>query len=198
MKEAGPVGIGHVPVGPAGEEQRIPGPARVPVDGVGGEDLPVIAAVDPASGGELRLVVDRQPLGDPTRLVLFGKEPRGASEDILQRAPHATHPVEVEGVRDFMLAHEPQPVIVRRKRGIGGGGRQEERDPGRGKDAGQSIGAVEVIAHRDVDGAAGRMELPRQEAVGPFRFARLTQRDAPVDGSEVNTEVRSVEGAPSA
>src|SRR5205807_793211 len=67
-----------------------------------GEHLRVEAAPDPAAVGESRLVIRRESLDRPARLILVGKQAGSPAEHLLQRAPDPLRAVEVKDMRELV------------------------------------------------------------------------------------------------
>src|SRR2546427_12044187 len=79
--------------------------------------------------------------------------------------------------------------VVLEQPGIGRGRRGQDRDATGGKHRSESVGAIDVVAQREVHRAAWRTQLGGEQRVRPLRLARLGERDAAVRGTEVDAEV---------
>src|SRR2546426_707696 len=75
---------------------------------------------------------------------------------------------------------------------------RSEIDPARGEHRRGPVGDVDIVAQHEVDDAARRPELSREQTIGPLRFARFLLGDRAVCGAEVDPEMLRMEGAPAA
>ena len=198
LQEPTAVGIGREAVGPTREGLRVPRRAGSTGRAVCREQLGVEAAPHAPAVREARLVVRRESLDQPRRLVFVREQPRGPSQHVLRDGPEAPRAVEVEDVSQLVRRDEPQPGVVLEQPGIGRGRRGQDRDATGGKHRSESVGAIDVVAQREVHRAAWWMQLGGEQRVRPLRLARLGERDVAVRGTEVDAEVRRVEGAPGA
>src|SRR5207237_289619 len=82
LQEAAAVRVRDQSVGPAREQQRVPRRARGAGRAIRGEHLRVEAAPYPAAVGESRLVVRRESLDRPARLILVGKQAGSPAEHV--------------------------------------------------------------------------------------------------------------------
>src|SRR5207237_6117123 len=98
-----------------------------------------------STGRELRLVVGGQPLDDPTRLVLVGKQTGDSTKDVLQRSPKPPAAIEMKDVRQLVHDDKPPPTVVVLQPGIGDGRNGKNRDAIGGIGRGESVGAVHVV-----------------------------------------------------
>ena len=198
LEEPAAVRVRRVAVGPTGEEHRVPRRPRAARRGIGQEHLGVEAARHPAAARQPRLVVGRQPLRHPARLIGVWKGTRDAAEHALNHAPHALGAIEMEDVRELVRRDEAQPVVEVLEAGVGRGGGGEHGEPVRREHRREAVGRVDVVAEHDVDDTARRMQLVAQQLVGALSLPRLALGRRARRGSEVDPEVRGVQGAPAA
>src|SRR5256886_856347 len=145
---------------------------------------------------ELRFIVGRQAFDDPARLQRVREEPRRAPDHPLQHPPHAAYPVQVEDVRQLVHRDQAEPAVEPLEPGVADRGRQQEIDPARGEHGRGPVGDIDIVAQHEIDHAARRPELSREQTIGPLRFARFLLGDRAVRGAEVDPEMLRMEGAP--
>src|SRR5207245_4857881 len=160
--------------------------------------LRVEAAPYPAAVGEPRLVVGRESLDRPARLILVGEQAGSPAEYVLQRAPDPLRAVEVKDVCELVRSDETQPAVVEQEAVVARGRRGENRDTARGKHGGEAVRRVDVVAQREIHDAAWWVQLAGEQGVRPLRLTRLEQRHSAIRGAEVNAEVGGVERSPGA
>ena len=196
MEEATAIRVRNQSVRPAREQSRVPWGPRRTRRPVCAEQLGMEAPPHASRVGEPRLVVGGDPFGHPTRLIFVWEQPWGAPEHVLQPAPQPARAVEVKHVRELMRGHEPEPAIEEQQAVVAGRRRGVDGDPVGGKHRREAVRRVDIVGQRDVHDATRRVQLRREQSVGPLRLARLREGGIAVGGAEVDAEVGSVEGTP--
>ena len=99
-------------------------------------------------------------------------------------------------MRKLVHDNEPLPAVVGLERGVGDGRREQDREAIGGIRRRKAVRHVDVVREREIDDAAGRMELRGQQPEGALRFGSSFNSDAAIARAEVDAEMLGVEGAP--
>jgi len=99
-------------------------------------------------------------------------------------------------VRQLVCGDETQPGVVRQQPGIVDGWGGQDGDLAGRKHGRETVRGVDVVAEGQVHDLARRVELGGEEPVCALRLAGFEQRQLAIDRSEVDPEMRGVQGAP--
>src|SRR6266571_4122093 len=104
----------------------------------------------------------------------------------------------MKDVRELVHDDEPLPAVVSLEPGIGDRRREQDGEAVGRIRGRKAIRCVDVVRKREIDDAARRMELRRQQAKRALRFPSRFNGDAAIAGPEVDAKVLGVERAPTA